>query len=258
MMESTYRIKIAIVFLLAYLSACSPPDEKDERPSEYDVSIAYLKSLYSGHPVDITTDYRIKGYVIATDDFGNFYKTIVIADDTGGIEIKVDMEEIFIHFWFCHEVSVYCNGLTLGAYSDLVQLGTAAADGYETGYIGENIITAHLQITGRATEAPQAFRLAIDELSERYLSCLVRFDDVQFVDEERGLLWCDPDADTDRHIVDRTGNILTVRTSRHAECASWLLPHGNGYIEGILSYFNGEYQLRMADPRMLEMNGERF
>lgn len=240
------------------LSACSPPEGEEDWVLEHDVSIAYLKSLYSGHPVDIVTDYRIRGYVVSTDRFGNFYKTLIIADSTGGIEIKLDMENLFRDFWFGHEVTVHCNGLTLGAYSGLVQLGTAATGGYETGYIDENVITAHLKVTGLSPEAPRPYHLKIGELSERYLSCLVRFNDVQFVEEEQGLLWCDPDADTDRHIVDRRGDTLTVRTSRHAEYASRLLPHGNGFIEGILSYFNGEYQLKVADPRMIEMDGEKF
>ncbi len=250
------------MFLPVFLSSCSPPDSATggPEPSGYDISIAYLKSLYSGHPIDIAVDHRIRGTVVSTDDYGNYYKTLVVADSTGGIEIKMDMENIFREFFFGDEVYVYCNGLTLGAYSGLVQLGAAAAEGdsYETGYIGENIVTAHLSLVRRSPEEPQALRATIDGLSAPMLSRLVRFCDVEFVEEEHGLLWCDPDADTDRHLTDRDGNVLTVRTSRYAEFASQPLPPGSGYIQGILSYFNGEYLLKVPDPRMIDMQGERF
>ncbi len=256
------QIRIAVVMSvfmpLAFLSSCSPPDDAGMESNGYDISIAYLKSLYSGHPVDITADYRVRGYVVSTDRYGNFYKSVVVADSTAGIEIKVDMENIFRDLRFGDEVYLHCNGLTLGAYSGLIQLGAASSGGYETGYIGGDILTAYIQVTGQSPEAPQGSTISIPELSPRWLSCLVRIEDVQFVEEERGLLWCEPDADTDRHIIDRSGNTLTVRTSRYAEFASWLLPQGRGYIEGILSFFNGEYQLKLSDPRMHDMNGERF
>jgi hypothetical protein len=51
---------------------------------------------------------------------------------------------------------------------------------------------------------------------------------------------------------------LVVRTSRYADFAHRILPSGSGYIEGVLGYFNGTYQLRVCDDQKAMMYEPRF
>ena len=95
-------------------------------------------------------------------------------------------------------------------------------------------------------------------LDDRCLGSLVAFERVQFVDEELSLAWCDPDADTNRHLVDCRGDTLVVRTSCRAAFAYRLLPAGSGYVEGILSRFNRTYQLKVYTDRNVVMDSPRF
>lgn len=256
---------VKTIFIVAALSliGCSYP-EKGERtggppPSESEeVSVSFLKSLYAGHPVNIRKNYVIRGHVVSSDRYGNYYKTVVVEDAGAGIEIKIDREDIFKDFAPGHEVTVHCNSLTLGGYSGMVQLGSAPAGSYETGYIDANSIASHLRRTGEAPEKLMPEHVTLAGVAGSLLSRYVRVCGVQFVEEEAGKLWCEQDVDTDRCLTDPSGRTLTVRTSYRAAFAYWPLPGGSGYIEGILSYFNGNFQLRVVDPRNVVMTGERF
>jgi hypothetical protein len=214
------------------------------------VSIAFLKSLYKGAPVRITGEYRIEGSVISDDRFGNFYKTLVIDDSiSGGIEIRLDLEDIIPKYYFHSRVAVRCNGLWLGSYGGTLQLGAEPFGEYETQYIPGNVINQHLyrDITFYREVLPH--KLKFSELSARYISTFVGFENVRFIDEESGMCWSEADADTDRHLVDEAGDTLIVRTSRFARFGYVSLPKKSGFIEGVLGYFNGTYQLTVCDNR---------
>jgi hypothetical protein len=247
--------------------ACNPPSvipepNPDSPPVmvEGAVSIAYLKTLYTGAPTKITGEVHIAGRVVSSDVRGNFYKTLVLDDGTGGIEIKLDLEQIFKHFRIHTLVTVRCNGLWLGSYGGTLGLGAEPYDDLQTQYIPEGDVPLHLTTDESFTDEVLPQRLVIGELSSRDISMFVCFEGVQFADEEMGLSWADSEAehDTDRHLVDSAGDTLVVRTSRYADFAHRTLPSGNGYIEGVLGYFNGVYQLRVCDDQKAEMYNERF
>ena len=227
---------------------------------EETISIAFLKTLYKGAPVRITKEYRISGAVVSSDDQGNFYKTLVLDDGTGGIELKLDLEEIFKLFEIHTRVTVRCNGLWLGSYGGTLQLGAEPFGDYETQFLSETAIAEHLSTdTGFYGEVTPR-RLDFSELSAEYISTYVAFEGVQFVEAEQGLGWADTGADTDsdRPLVDISGDTLAVRTSRFAYFAEWKLPAGSGSIEGVLGYFGGEYRLVVCDAQKAVMKGPRF
>ena len=260
---------VAAVLLL---SGCSYP-ERGRVPEEEEggaassvVTVEYLKSHYRGYPYTFTESYRIRGCVVSSDRSGNYYKTLAVLDGSGAIELKLDSERLFETYAMGCLVDVSCNGLTLGAYGGCLQLGTAPSQGYETGYVDEADIPAVVRIVGMAEEAVEPQAREIAALRPEDVGRFVSFDGVQFVAGGRAA-WCDRDADdasgfadTDRYVVDRSGNLLAVRTSRRAGFASWPLPAGSGRIEGMLSVFDGHYRLRVIRPDLLYSNmaGERF
>ncbi len=222
------------------------------------VSIAFLKTLYKGAPVHITGEYRIAGAVVSSDAQGNFYKTLVVDDGTAGIELKLDMEQIFKTFEIHTRVMVRCNGMWLGSYGGTLQLGDEPFGGYETQYLPESEIAGHLRLDDKFHGEVLPRKLTCAQIVPAHISTFAEFDGVQFIDEELGLGWSEKDADTDRHIVDAAGDTLIVRTSRYARFAPDMLPQGSGKIEGVLGYFNGTYQLVVCDGRVAEMKSERL
>lgn len=273
------RFSICMVFLLL-LGGCSYPenqewtgggtggdgDEPGDKPVSV-VSVKHLKSFYKGHPYTFAENYRIKGVVVSTDRSGNYHKTLVVRDETGAMELKLDADDLFQTYFMGCIVEVACNELTIGAYSGLLQLGSSPSQGHETGYIAEEDVSVVMKIVGASESAVEPEKRTITNLTGDDVSRFIAIDGVQFVKESLGVLWCDeaPEEstgfkDTDRYVIDQRGNRLLVRTSRYAECASWSLPEGSGTIEGILSLFNGNYQLRVIRPDILysSMTAPRF
>ncbi len=272
-----------MIFSFLALVACRStsdlpgPDDGEEQT----VSIAYLKTLYRGASTLIDSEIRIEGAVISSDDQGNFYHTLLVDDGTGGIEVKLAMDQIFKQFRVHSHVTVRCNGLWLGSYGGTLQLGAQPFGEYEVEPLGQAQAAEHLSCDNEFCGEVLPTILTFSELSLQHISTFVAFEGVSFV--EQGQQWAEtealtnpeiathsatgaatpaarapnhvlatdpatePPSATNRHIIDRQGNTLIVRTSRYARFATWLLPAGEGRIEGVLGYFSGDYQLVVLD-----------
>lgn len=247
------------------LLGCSEPrdftlgeNETDDASWADVVSIAHVKSLYRGYPLRIEDEVEIRGVVTANDRYGAYRYTLVIQDETGGIEIKTGGDELYTIYPIGQEIRVRCQGLVLGDYGGVVSLGTASEDEvYENGFIPEAERFRYLKKTDEIMLV-YPVTLRISEATAGRVGTYVAFDEVQFIDTEIGFSWSEADSDTDRHLVDRSGDTLLVRTSHNANFAAWTLPEGSGYIEGILSYFNGTCQLKVVVPKNVVMASPRF
>ena len=113
-------------------------------------SIENLKAMYkSGQPKEVTGNTWIKGQVTTTDKTGNIYREIYIQDETGGIDLKLGKSSLYSEYALGQTLYVYCDGLTLGAYNGMPQLGWEAdqtsTNEYETSYIDlQAIIDQHV------------------------------------------------------------------------------------------------------------------
>lgn len=222
------------------------------------ISIAALKAMYINRPVTVSEEVSIRGRVVSSDRWGNFYKTLCLEDDSGGIAVRVDLEEYFRVFGLGDIVTVYCNTLTLGTYGGAIQLGVLSSDvATQVTYIPEHYLLSSVGVTVAEAE-PSVTVTSIDRLAPSLIHCYVELRDVQFEQWEEGMTWCDEDTDTDRTLVDREGNRLAVRTSGYATFASGLLPSGSGTVRGVVGYFNGSYQLTLVNAHYAMMDGDRF
>ena len=109
------------------------------------VTIKDLKARYkSGKPAEVTGNTWIKGKVSTSDVTGNIYKELYIQDETGGIDLKLGKSSLYSEYALGQTVYVYCDGLTLGAYNGMPQLGMEAdqtsTNEYETSYIDLQVI----------------------------------------------------------------------------------------------------------------------
>ncbi len=242
--------------------ACEPAPEivKKGYADQKQVSVEHLKSLYTGRPVVIRDAIAISGVVTSSDRNSNFYQTLFVEDLSGAIAVKLGTSGLHSLFPRGYSVTIHCTSLTLGSYGGMIQLGQASPDElYEVeSIVGGDIFRYVFPESGIPEKQIIPADIIIPQLSPQYVGRTVRLCDVEFVDAEMGLAWSDPYADTDRHITDRQGNTLIVRTSRHATFASQTLPRNSGYIEGILTWFNGNYQLSIINLYSVIMTAPRF
>ncbi|WP_418414711.1 DUF5689 domain-containing protein [Alistipes shahii] len=238
-MRTTARISLLTLPVLLTLPAGCDRATQPEftvRPPEPQNSVAYLKSLCDGKSsVAIAQDITIRGFVTANDLYGEFHRTIVVEDASGGISIAAEGSPLADLYPFGIVATVRCNGLTLCDYGGKIQLGTTPGG-----------------------ETPSAQLLTFDAVSARHIDTRVRFDDVRFADA--GKTWCDTDPETgravatEREIVDTRGRTFTVRTAATCVYAKEPLPQGTGSLYGIIDYFAGKYTLRVTN-REAEFSG---
>ena len=210
-----------------------------------EVSIHYLKSQYRGVPLRITEDYVLRGRVVSSDEQGHFRWSLVVEDETGGIELKIGLSPYYERFALGQEVRIRCAGLVLGAYGRTIQLGAASDDeAYETGFIDGERLGECVVPTGKRLSVLPA-TLGPAEVSMRYVNCAVRFENLRVIEEEQGLCWGDGVGYVERHwqFADSPADTLTVRTSPVAAFANEKLPSGTGSLEGVLTQFAGKYSL---------------
>lgn len=217
------------------------------------LSVQALKERCSGSSVRIAEELVIRGSVVANDAYGEFEKTLVVEDETGGIEILVDLPDVACGYELGSPLTIFCNGLSLGDYGGKIQLGVPSGQTYPVARIPAELLARHLRRdTGKVCRRTP-ITLGFDELAYRHISRYVRFNGVRFAAEEQGLPFCQRDEQTgdllptDRHLVDAGNDTLHVRTLPGCEYANEPLPAGRGSVNGILDYFNGVYQLRIVN-----------
>ncbi len=147
------------LILTLLLSSCEKKwNEPEFQVPEYSVAnrnlrtIAAIKELHQlGTAPDSiipppNRDIYIHGYVVSSDEGGNFFKSIVIQDATGGIELRLDKTGLYNEYPVGQEVFVDCRGLLIGDYGNYPQLGVAYDGG--VGRLHALLIPDHVHKNG--------------------------------------------------------------------------------------------------------------
>ncbi len=185
-------------------------------------TIAELKALYKKSPVKIEKDIVIGGQVVSEDRTGNIYKSLYIQDETGGIELKIGKSGLYNDYKLGQWVYVTCEGLTLGAYNGMLQLGYEDPTGeYETSYLDvQYIIDTHV-FRGKVDTPLEAKKVsANDLLKEENIGCYVELDGLTYGNEIFLLVYVDQNGDkksNDNRIFfsDETWGVTTWAMSKN-------------------------------------------
>lgn len=261
---------IGLFSMLAVLQACeyndydNPPEVEKIKPIYRTNSIEELKSLYTegGAVIDIKEDFVVQGKVISSDKEGNIYKSLVIQDETGGIEVKINSSGLYNYFKLGTTVFLRANNLKLGAYGGTLSIGSVPVDkNYENDFIPAPVMENYVIKAGDGTPVKPTL-LTITTLNSAYSNMLIKLDGVQFLESEvaNDLTFADGvnQKTENRTLVDAKGNRLVVRTSGYARFAKTLLPLGSGSVTGILTYFNQTAQLTIVSIRDVQLDKPRF
>lgn len=251
----TFRTKLIGLFMLVALVGLTSciKDEFEQPPiivphftmgaNDTLINIVDLKASYPGSLDSIGEDWVIKGYVVANDESGNFYKKIEIQDSTAGIEISLDRTSLYVDLRVGQLIYIKLKGLYLGDYNGLVQIGYIYNGAI--GRIPDIMIDKHIFEDGFPIAPPTPKVVTIPTLNSIDISKLVKLENVSFA--EVGQTFATSTATTNRTIKDEAGNSLILRTSNFANFASALMPSGKGNLVGILSKFGSDWQFYIRD-----------
>lgn len=257
------NILLTIVIAGSVLQGCTitPEDNEDTPPAEYPetphskVSIAHLKSLCRTDRVVITDDISIEGHIIVNDLYGEFIKSIVVADESGCIEISVDCTSTADVFFVGARMVVSCSSLALGDYDGRIILGSTASDEYSVGRVAEKDFSRYFLINTSKPKEIIPQEIEINKIDTSHIGNYIELRDVRFIDGGSAE-WCDKDTEsgeyvtTERTIIDLSGNEFGVCTLAECTYRNETLPQGVCTLRGIVDYFNGQYSLRVINHQI--------
>ena len=214
------------------------------------LTIAELKAMHTmGSEEDITDSLIISGIVVGDDAAGNFYKKLVIQDETAGIEVYFGTTDLANTYPRGTEVFINCKGLTLEDYNGVTQIGVI-----EQGVINDFICKGS---TGLEVQAKE---VEIADLTESDISTLVKLNNVQFVNNSVNTSYADPvGLSSINHTIESCdgGPVILLRTSGFSDFAGFLTPAGSGSITAVYSVFGDDQQLYINDTDDVEFTQDR-
>jgi hypothetical protein len=225
----------------------------------------------SGNPANsptYTDDDIIEGYVISSDEGGNFYQSMYVQpiDGSKGYNLSAEMTNIYNSIPPGSKVFLKLKGLGFAnptSFGIGLIFGAPPTDKYAVDRLGALKVKNHLipSCDIVSEDAIVKKNLTIKQLTtgSTYLNTLVEIDNVQFNDATAGLTYDTNRTDTfdsSTYITDGTTE-LAVRTSRYANFAGFKTPTGNGKIRGVLTKYNSGFQIILRTERDVTMDKER-
>lgn len=247
-----YRLLITLFSLIVLCGCSGNPSggESISNPPLGEISVAYLKSMCKGDHYRITSDCTLRGVVVANDWLGEFNKSIVIADRSGGLEVAINSYNLAKKIPVYSEVELFCNGLMLARIGGKIELGAPSTGDFPIANIEEEMIGRYIRVLGVCEDFEPKIK-QFSEIGVADISALICLENIRICDEECGLSWCDRVGDemitTYRTFVDRAGNTISIRTLPTATYAADIMPTNEISVEGVVDYSDNRYFLRIAN-----------
>lgn len=203
-----------------------------------------------------------EGYVISSDETGNFYKTISLQDSrenpTKGIQVELNKVSLFNNFPIGSKVRVKLNGINGGLTNGVYKVGGTYQGG--VGQLAEILVADHVKrvCDDDTSLTPRVFQGITSVLNNNNVNTLVTLEGVQFVQAELGSTYSEPNQTTNRTLQDAEGNEIILRNSSFADFAGDLLPEGSGKITGVMSKYNSTWQFYIRDTSDVQFDQPRF
>ncbi len=260
-----YTAAFAIMALLASCAAdddYSAPTESACTTLTPTKTVAEVTTGITNEEAQYIGDDIIEAYVTSSDEGGVFYKSISMVSTDGaiGFSVPVDAYNLYTKYEPGRKVYIRMKDLYLvnsDQYDIGIQIGglyngNTPADptddevGRLSGVTYQNIL---IKSCNKVNEDELVNRVTITELlNDSYLNKLVELDNVQFNDASQGKKYYDPSLNdlggaTNHLLQDVYNNTVIFRLSSFAVFNQKLVPAGSGKIRGVLTKYNGDYQL---------------
>ncbi|WP_353779208.1 DUF5689 domain-containing protein [Winogradskyella sp. 3972H.M.0a.05] len=188
----------------------------------------------------------IEGYVVSSDEGGNFFEEIIIQNSTDasdpagdtrqGLRVEINVRSLSDTYDFGRKVYVRLNGLAIGLSNGVYTLGRA--EGNEVGQIQEfEYLDFVIRDSEVATITPKVSN--VTDLTEADENTLIQLPSMQINRNQLDLTFAGEGSDEFDGF--RTlescagGGSITLQTSTFADFKSLPVPQGGGSITGILS-----------------------
>jgi hypothetical protein len=245
------RSRLLITIIASLICGCGynrfddGPGMSDRTTIVANIDIGDIRRLYNGRTAYVYDDMVIGGYVTANDKSGNFYRSFIMEDATGAIEIRTGTYYLHNTLPEGRYVAVSLCGLAIGSYNEVLQAGLPpkASGAYQTEYMGHGAIMNRYVYPADEFRTIEPLQLYLGDLDETLCGRVVRIEGVRLSGEDNDPdepLWgaLDPDSayssNSYRVFVTEYGDKIAVVTSNYADFAAEPLPQGTLSLTGIL------------------------
>jgi len=204
----------------------------------------------------------IRAVVVSSDEGGNYYKSMVIQDSTGGVELELDMSGLYTTYPVGQKIVLVCNGLVIGDYRSLPQIGWIY-QGNQVGRINSLFFDNYIIKDGMPSlkNLPKVLKNnEINFLGLSDINKLVCLENVTFEDDAIGKPFAYNDFTTEWKIKVPSANgvqEVKVRTSNFAKFRSMIIQKNAYNLSGILTVYqsgnNTTYQLMIRTKEDIQV-----
>lgn len=211
-----------------------------------------------------TDELYVRGIVTSDDEAGNFFKTLYFQDETGGLLIEPDQNELNAAYPRGSIVYIRLLNLYLMRDSNVPKLAFAL-DGNRSVRIPDAIVSSIVLSGGRTDEVVVPEEVTLSQVaanSSLYFNKLLVIKDVEFTTDYLGGTYAIADGvdgpETVNTMIKDCGNTeMILRNSGYSNFAEHIVPGGNGSITCLLNKFSDDLQLFIRDTNDLQFSGDR-
>lgn len=287
----TYYLYASLIFVCG-LSSCQFDDTAPDMSTDIYTSdteaigctttIGELKQYYKELITDASDAYRFEsvsedvifdGYVCANDISGNLYQSIYVRKGDDALVIGINDNSLWTTFPVGTHVVVNLKGLYIGAYGNMVKIGTpynTSTGKKRLGGMPKFKANDCITIIGFNSDAYETKPILIDdgwlkekqggELMHKWTPMLVKVENVQIVGANHRPVYAYYNERDAGNGVNNTVYIedkpYTLRQSALSDFAGEKIPKGNVNITAILSRYMDSWQLTLRDINDVEVIDE--
>ena len=265
------HFKILILSLLSLLGVLACVKDRDFDPPRKTCSsdlianttFSEVKAMYSEGVLQIQDDLIIEGYVISSDEAGNFFSSLHFQNKSGnpteGFQIEFDLRDSHLFFPVGSKIYIKLKGLYLGKQKGVYKLGgTFSSFGnLSIGRLPANVVSKYIFSSCDGLLSATPTQISLSNLDVSIVNTLVELNDVEIIEDELGLSFAEIKEETERTLMDCIDNEIVLLNSGYSDFQSELLPEGNGSVVGVLLKDNDDYQIVIRDLDDINLQNER-
>ncbi len=268
-MKKAYQL-IRIIPLIFIISCVKTDDfeipkiEIEEPEISANSNITAVKNAYDQSEEEIFTfgendNSIIEGFVISSDEGGNFFKTLFIQDNSenprSGLEILIDMKSYFTKYNFGRKVFVKMAGLSISSTDGKYRLGYNLRNEVEG--IPESLLDNFIIRSSIIKEIiPKP--IALSEFYNDIIATYIQVNNVQFKYDEIGKTFAGEAFDRfngDRVLIGCNDQINTIlSTSTFSDFKSSIISDKKGALTAVITkdFFAEKFVLIVNDPSNID------
>lgn len=227
------------------------------------IGYSEVKKLYTGETLQIQADYFIEGYVISSEEYGNFFGVLHFQDNeefpAEGFQIEIDLRDSHLFYPIGSKIVIKLKGLYLGKSKGVYKIGGAFTSfgNISVGRLPATNVAEHVLLSCEEKSYIKPTKVVIPELTKNLSGTLVCFNALEIINYQQELLFADLRKETERILVDCNGNEIALINSGYSDFWNTNLPTGNGIITAVLLHKYNKYHLVVRNTSDLDFSNVR-